>query len=61
MYFVCINVVFESIETFYGFFAKVLKVSWLQNVFLIFKIFQKTNEKFDKFLPQNLKSGQIIK
>ena len=24
MYFVCINVVFESIETFYGFFEKIL-------------------------------------
>ena len=24
-------------------------------------IFQKTNEKFDKFLPQNLKGGQINK
>ena len=23
--------------------------------------FSKTNEKFDKFLPKNLKSGQIIK
>ena len=29
--------------------------------FDFFLIFQKTNEKFDKFLPQNLKSGQIIK
>ena len=25
------------------------------------KIFQKTTEKFDKFLPWNLKSGQIIR
>ena len=23
--------------------------------------FQKTNEKFDKFLPKNLKSGQIVR
>ena len=30
-------------------------------LFDFFKIFQKTNEKFDKYLPQNLKSGQIIK
>ena len=29
--------------------------------FRVFKIFQNTNEKFDKLLPQNLKSGQIIK
>ena len=27
----------------------------------LFLIFQKTNEKVDKFLPQNIKSGQIIK
>jgi hypothetical protein len=29
--------------------------------FDFFLIFRKTNEKFDKFLPQNLKSSQIIK
>ena len=30
-------------------------------LFDFFLIFQKTKKKFDKFLPQNLKSGQIIK
>ena len=30
-------------------------------LFDFFKIFPKNNEKFDKFLPKNLKSGQIIK
>ena len=29
-------------------------------LFDFFLIFQKTNKNFDKFLPQNLKSGQII-
>ena len=28
-------------------------------LFDFFLMFQKTNKKFDKFLPQNLKSGQI--
>ena len=37
------------------------KVSEFQNVFWVSQIFQKSNEKFDKFLPQNLKSGQINK
>ena len=32
-----------------------LKVRKFQNVFLTFLNFQKTNEKFDKFLTQNLK------
>ena len=29
-------------------------------LFQFFSIFQKNNEKLDKFLSQNLKSGQII-
>ena len=38
-----------------------LKVSLFQNVFLILYIFQKTTEKFDKFLPKNMKGVEIIK
>ena len=30
-------------------------------LFDFFKFSKRNNEKFDKFLPQNIKSGQIIK
>ena len=33
----------------------------LECLWFFYKFSKKMNEKFDKFLPQNLKSGQIIK
>ena len=40
--------------------ATLIKGQLISECSLDLLIFQKTNKKFDKFLPWNLKSGQII-